>query len=245
MSDCNRNVVCIKWGNKYPAEYVNRLYNMVNRNLSAPFCFICFTDDTAGLLPGIETREFYDTRLTGWWLKLELFRRDLNGIQGTVLFLDLDVVIVDNIDCLFDYAPGQFCIIQDQRIKDAYNSSVFRFEAGEFPHVWESVCQDKSNIMTTYPGDQDWISKTVKDATLWPSSWIISFKKQCNAGADRTFGIVGKFLRRSGLFLPKGKSLLPKQALIVYFHGKPDPEDVMNGPYDMWKEAPWIRKFWR
>jgi hypothetical protein len=218
---------------------------MVTRNLTPPFRFICFTDDTSGLLPEIETQGFYDTRLTGWWLKLELFRRDLGDLQGTVLFLDLDVVIVGKIDCLFDFAPGQFCIIQDQRNKDAYNSSVFRFEVGQLPQVWERFLQNKTHIMATYPGDQDWISETVKDATLWPSEWVISFKKQCHARAERTFGVTGKYLRRLGLLSPKGQAALPDDALVVYFHGKPDPEDVMDAPYDMWKQAPWIKEYWR
>ena len=42
-------VVCVKWGDKYPAEYVNRLHNMVKRNLSQPYEFICTTEDGEGL----------------------------------------------------------------------------------------------------------------------------------------------------------------------------------------------------
>ena len=38
------NIVCMKWGNAYGADYVNRLYNMVKRNMTRPFRFICFTD---------------------------------------------------------------------------------------------------------------------------------------------------------------------------------------------------------
>jgi hypothetical protein len=245
MSNNHHNVVCVKWGNKYSADYVNKLYSMVKRNLSLPFRFICFTDDASGLVSGIETKEFYDKELAGWWLKLELFRRDLGDIQGTILFLDLDVVIVNNIDRLFDLSPGEFCILQDQKRPDSYNSSVFRFEVGQFPQVWERFQNKKSAILSLYHGDQDWISENIKHATLWPRSWILSYKKQCNARMPHSFGQFGKLLRRFGLLLPKEKCGLPDNAMIVYFHGKPDPEDVMNGPYDKWKEAPWIREHWR
>ena len=44
-------VACMKWGDKYGPEYVNRLYNMVERNTTLPFKFICFTDNADGLLP--------------------------------------------------------------------------------------------------------------------------------------------------------------------------------------------------
>ena len=49
------NVMCLKWGNKYGPEYVNRLHNMVKRNLTIPHRFVCFTDDPKGLQEGIET----------------------------------------------------------------------------------------------------------------------------------------------------------------------------------------------
>ena len=53
--------------------------------------------------------------------------------EGTaaILFLDLDLVIVASIDCLFAH-PGAFCIIENwtQRGRGIGNSSVFRFEAG-------------------------------------------------------------------------------------------------------------------
>lgn len=39
MSMTNKNVVCIRWGMKYGAHYVNRLYGMVARHLTPPFRF--------------------------------------------------------------------------------------------------------------------------------------------------------------------------------------------------------------
>ena len=48
------NVLCMKWGTKYPADYVNTLYSMVARNLSREFRFVCLTEDATGLDPKIE-----------------------------------------------------------------------------------------------------------------------------------------------------------------------------------------------
>ena len=53
----DKNVICIKWGTKFGPEYVNKLYKMVEKNLKIPHRFVCFTDNTEGLLPGIETRD--------------------------------------------------------------------------------------------------------------------------------------------------------------------------------------------
>ena len=50
-----KNVLCIKWGSKYSADYVNKLYSMVERHLSLSHRFVCLTEDTTGLNSEIET----------------------------------------------------------------------------------------------------------------------------------------------------------------------------------------------
>ena len=48
------NVLCMKWGTKYAADYVNTLYSMVARNMTRDFRFICLTEDGAGLHENVE-----------------------------------------------------------------------------------------------------------------------------------------------------------------------------------------------
>ena len=40
----------MKWGERYPAHFANRLYNMVRRNVTGDLRFVCFTDDKEGVL---------------------------------------------------------------------------------------------------------------------------------------------------------------------------------------------------
>ena len=246
MSDKPVIVACLKWGDKYPAEYVNRLYRMVKRHLTIPYQFICFTENEQGLEEGIETRPVeLDPDLKGWWYKLQLFQQKLHDLEGQILFLDLDVVIVDSIDELFDYKNEEFCIIKDLQQGKVYNSSVFKFEIGSQTHVWDGFQQDKHSIINRMHGDQDWISETVENAALWPKEWVVSFKKQCDARDKRSWGHLGKFLRGLGLLKPQGEAVIPEGARIVYFHGKPDPDDVAESSYDMWRQASWIKQAWR
>ena len=111
-----KNVICIKWGTKFGPQYVNRLYNMVERNLTIPHRFICFTDNAEGLVDGIEVRPLPFLNDEGLpekaWKKLGLFSNNLGDLEGEALFLDLDVVIRDNIDCFFE-KEGEFYIIKD------------------------------------------------------------------------------------------------------------------------------------
>jgi hypothetical protein len=42
-------VVCVKYGTKYGADYVNKLYEGIEKNLTLPHRFSCFTEDSTGL----------------------------------------------------------------------------------------------------------------------------------------------------------------------------------------------------
>lgn len=44
----DKNVICIKWGDKFGSEYVNSLYKMVEKKLTIPHRFVCFTDNPEG-----------------------------------------------------------------------------------------------------------------------------------------------------------------------------------------------------
>ena len=113
------NVICMKWGNKFPAEYVNRLFNMVRRNISVDFRFICFTDDSTGISKEVEVQALPELDLPDniperGWRKLTVFRERFGDLSGITLFLDLDVVIVDNIDEFFTI-KGDFLIAHDKK----------------------------------------------------------------------------------------------------------------------------------
>ena len=128
----DKNVVCIKWGTKFGADYVNSLYRMVEKNLTIPHRFVCFTDNAEGIDPGVEIRPLPELNDEGLpekaWRKLGLFTDQLADLEGEALFLDLDVVIRDNIDCFFE-KEGEFYIIKDWDFPNDIigNSSVFKF----------------------------------------------------------------------------------------------------------------------
>ena len=47
-------VICMKWGTLYGAEYVNRLYHAVRRNITGDLRFICFTDNRSDIIDSVE-----------------------------------------------------------------------------------------------------------------------------------------------------------------------------------------------
>ena len=143
-----KNVVCIKWGEKYSAEYVNRLYGMVQRQLSLPHRFVCLTEDSTGIDSVIETLPLIRTDLKHSYTKLQLFLNPLHDIQGQILFLDLDTVILNSIDDLFLHKPEAKFIGLHEWFDDFLGSSTFRFEAGQFPFVLEEWDKSVKNRFT-------------------------------------------------------------------------------------------------
>ena len=218
-------IVCLKHGTKYGPEYVNKLYNMTKRNSHIPFGFACITEDPTGLdknihiipLPG-------KTKLSGWWFKPWVFSNEL-PLQGTILFLDLDIVVIKNIDDLWAHRPKQFCIIRDfnrSTVKDwnKFNSSIFRFEKGSFSFVWDNLIKDTS-ITKRLHGDQDWIFSQIKsNFCFWPDEWIQSYKWEIRSRND----LVRIGLKRR--FKDVSNPVINPETKILVFHGDPKPEDV-------------------
>ena len=239
------NILCVKWGEKYPSEYVNRLYRMVQRNLSYNFEFYCLTDSADGLLNGIKPLMIENSNLSGWWHKLSMFKAEFYGLEGTILYFDLDVVITGGLEDLVDFRPGSFCTIQDtaKRKWSRFNTSVMRFEVGSLAYVWDGFVANQNWILKNMDGDQDWIGHVILDGQTFPREWIVSYKRHCKAQGHAWLGL-GEALMKKGWIKPKGEAILPKDARVVIFHGKPDPEDVIEQPYKQWKRATWIKDYW-
>lgn len=236
-------VCCVKWGTKYPSHYVNRLRNMVRRHLSYPHDFVCLTDDPAGLDRGIGTLPL-PKGYAGFWNKVSLFRRGLFEHDRLLLYLDVDLVVVGPLDFLLE-GQADLTVIGSFGGGDGINSSVMRIRAGSLPQVYDHFEEDAEAIVASgrYPGDQDWIHAQVPNAALFPPNKIVSYKKDMNSHVlllTKKLGLDFPWIRA-----PYWMSVSPPEdASIVVFHGKPDPEDVMDRPYGPWKRAPFVKEHW-
>lgn len=232
-------VACLKHGTYYSADYVNILKNMVKRNTSFPIHFICFTEDPKGIDKEIEVLPLPNMGISGvnkaWWYKLKIFDKTL-PYKGTVLFLDLDLVIVRSIDKLFEYHPGKFCIINDYSVRPSSNvvrnSSVFRMEFGSYPHLWDQFVKHKEKIMNRLVGDQNWITEQITDDEIWPQDWVISYRWNYAGRTDAH--------PSPKEFTADKKTHLPAETSILVFHGPPKPHEVVS----IENPDPYIVKHW-
>lgn len=220
-------VVCVKWGERYGPEFVNRLWAMVDRNTSRPVRFICLTDDRNGLRPEVECFDLPPLpceppkNTPGKWRKLILWNRELFGIQGPLLFIDLDSVIVENIDGYFTHGDPHDVILARNWARPAYRlgqTSVFRFFVGENPQILETFCANPQAVADKYHFEQHFVTATAKDGIkFWPPQWTRHFRLHC----------LPRFPLRY-FFPPR----LPEGAKIVTFPGGPDPGNVIEGHWD-------------
>lgn len=222
------NVVCLKHGAKYNSDYVNRLYNMVRRNLTIPFNFFCLTEDSNGINPAVNILPLPSIPVQGWWYKPYVFSKELN-LQGEILFLDLDIVIINNIDYFFNKNTSNLYIIRDFTRAtihkwEKFNSSVFKFHSGSHECVWGNFIKDPAAASRSMHGDQDWIYKQVrKHFEFWPDTWCQSYKWEIRKREE----IEVKNGKRR--FKTVRNPEIHAETKILVFHGDPKPEDV-NDP---------------
>jgi len=220
-------IICIKWGNKFGPEYVNRLYAMARRNITGDFRIVCFTDNTQGLRAEVETRELpqlgceHPERTIGKWPKVALWGKELGGLTGPVLFVDLDSVILSNMDGYFSYGSLDDVILARNWAKPFSGmgqTSIFRFPVGKNHHILEDFRKSPQAIADKYKFEQHYITSAVPGGIkFWPESWTRHFRLHCLPIFPIRYFVAAKF---------------PKKAKVVTFPGGPNPGDIILGRWD-------------
>lgn len=130
-------VVCVKYGTKYGADYVNKLYYGVKTHLSLPHTFHCFTEDGEGLDTNIKVVPLAN-HWQAWWSKVHIFDGQVYSSaekpKVLVMYIDLDMIISGSLDSLVHSFDGRFATLTTNDIfceqtQDGYNSSIMLFTA--------------------------------------------------------------------------------------------------------------------
>lgn len=250
--------LCFKWGKGYPSKYTNILFRALSDIMETPFRFVCVTDDATGLAEGIETRDFPPFAMDradwarGMWAKLTAFAPGLVPEGTPVIMVDVDVVVLRDLTPLFDIVRDQGGLHIIREIPDTLprlfpnafgkdllsNSSVVGFVAGEQTHLY-TASKDKSyDQIREFRNDQNYIHGHAKNRHSWPIGWMLSFKKSL------------AYHFPVNLIRPIAR---PRDGYIVIFHGTPNPEDMVQGPFKHWGSnekfgffpVHWIKDYWQ
>ena len=160
-------ILCVKWGDKYGNEYVEKLKEQVENNCSVPFNFYCLTD---------KPTQSYDIQLPTIWdayenvkfwayRKLYMFNERVANIKGDqFLYLDLDVIIQKDLKYFFEINIERPYIVKGwwndvEVCKKNYakfqspmvNSSVIRWNRAQLQKVYKHINDNLDVIFFTYP----------------------------------------------------------------------------------------------
>ena len=244
----DRYVICMKWGELYDSTYVNILYNAVKEFCTYSVKMICLTDDPSGIDSAVECRAIPDVGIPqekwyhGAWPKLTIFSDVLDDLEGRVLFIDLDMIIVDSIDPFFERDGGIVMIDGGDNwkfVSDQYevypSSGIFAFDGGTQKQMYNTFISDQKAAYANFDLEQDFIGAHSEDVRFWPIDWITSFKRHHRRPLVLDF------------FLPPKKPLPPVK--IVAFHGDPRPADLLKSrwykfPRTVKGPVPWVKDYW-
>lgn len=238
--------ICAKWGIKYPADEVNRLYRALKRVQKSPFELICVTDYPEGIIPEVRVVQIPDLPVIGnhvmnrGWRKLTLFAPELRGVvSGPTVYLDLDVVLLKPLDDFFTFDPS-FAVIKDYKLvryrnRWTGNTSTFYYDASRDYGVYPRLLELGAEVQQRYRNEQEFLCDVMRGQGLlkyWPRGWCASWKYDCVPA-----------LPQSLWQTPQA----PAQAKVLVFHGRPKPEEAVEGIGAKWyrpmRPAPWLAAY--
>ena len=226
------NFACVYYGDKYTFPYVRNLHSMVERNLTVPHRFICFTDNTVihrrkeFKNTNIEFKSFKRHDLNGWFNKLQLFSPQ-SQLEGDTLYMDLDIVIMKNIDCFATIGESKnFVGMNDfNPTTGLFNSSIMRFNNKYHSKlIWDEYMKRRSEFSSMH-GDQEIISALIKkheDTISFPNEWTQSYK---------WFDRQGKRYHIEKMTYEQDPN-----AKVCVFHGRPNPAE---------SNQEWVKELWK
>jgi hypothetical protein len=170
------NVVCLlRQGGKvgYTAEWVNKLQRGVQRNLTHPHRFVCFSDCAVDC-----ERIELESGDYGFWSKMQMFKP--GALPGPTLYLDLDTVICGNIDSVIDSIQHEQFVMWVEADKNIH-SSAFMYWQGDHSNLWNTFISKPlghwESLYSAPPlyGDQAVISEHTQHTVLTdhcPAEWF-------------------------------------------------------------------------
>lgn len=229
---------CVIHGTGYSWDYVDRLYSMLMRVFSGGIRFHVYTEldrhVPAHMIKHTLDHWGIDGPRKSWWYKMQLFNPAHH--QGNLLYLDLDVVLVRELDWIRDLPTNLFWAIRDFRYLQRpnhhlLNSSMMWWNVPAFADVWTGLQKENlQNIFNRWPGDQDYITHAISMSRrrFFEDRYFESYRWQClDGGYD--------FKRRSYRDPGAGVSIQGDTSVVV-FHGTPKPHQVQHPIIvDLWR----------
>lgn len=230
---------CVIHSTGYDWVYVERLHNMLQRNIPQGVRMHVYTEPERPVPSHMIRHDLINwPGVSGprrsWWYKLQLF--DPMHHQGNMLYFDLDTVIVRDLEWILSLDPAYLWGIQDFKYlqnpsRMTLNSSIMWWHVPSFGDVWHNFCkQDIATVMRRYPGDQDYIQATLGHGRIryFEQHHVQSWRWQCLDG--------GYDFDRRVHHRPDTGTVINPDTRVIVFHGNPKPHMITESIIvDLWR----------
>lgn len=221
---------CVIHGDGYSWDYVDRLYSMLTRHISPDVRLHVYTEADRSVPAPYIKHILEDWGISGpkksWWYKVQLFNPEHHC--GPLLYFDLDIVVVGNLDWLWQLPLRYFWSLRDFKHlwkPTAYNvnSSIMWWNTADYNYVWEEFkALELKKIMLKYHGDQDYIVESIPadERRFFDLERVKSWRWQCLDGGYN-------FIQRRYL-APNTGTMITDRVSVLVFHGNPKPDKVSD-----------------
>ncbi|PYE82268.1 glycosyl transferase [Pseudoroseicyclus aestuarii] len=269
MTQDVKQVICINWGTRYGAPWINRLYGMVARNITGPFTFTCFTDTAEGVRPEVLCEDLPQVDFPmpvgtkGKWPKSRLWGPRLGSLSGPVLFLDLDVLVTGSLDPFFDFGGPEDVVLSrnpNTPFERLGQTSCFRFPVGKLVPMQEAYAADPQGIAERYEFEQRFVTRNAPGGIkLFPARWVRHFRQHCRRPFPLNYALAPKLPRDARLVIFPG-GFHPRHAIAGHYpHREPGspgqhlrrlfdkdrPDPPLRHLRHYLRPAPWVEEVWR
>lgn len=222
---------CVIHGSGYDWIYVDKLYSMLSRHFTRPVNLHVWTEPRRAVpshmikhdlidWPGIEGPR------KSWWYKMQMFNSDHH--DGRLLYFDLDVVILQNLDWMLELDARYFWALRDFRyhFRGAWygiNSSCMIWHTGKFKQIWSDFTSRNIHAVTKqFPGDQDYLNHVIPEGQrqYLDENLIKSWRWEIKDG--------GMDFKKRIYRCPDAGSVIPINTHIMVFHGRPKPHEISD-----------------
>lgn len=221
------DIVTFAWGEWYGRrdEYLIKMKNMLDRNLTVPFTLNCLTDNVRDKVDGIKMKPIQSPLTKGNLRKLSIFNPAYGF--GKILAIDLDIVILDNIDEIINFNKSSIMARAAFKTKKKVwkpdgDIHLINMTKGHKARIWNFV-RRRGDIINTKTNGAERLFYENFWYTLFPD---IRYLQKEFPGRVRSYkqDAINKTCK------------VPEGTKIVTFHGVPKPHEC---------EEEWICNYWR
>lgn len=221
---------CVIHGDGYNWRYVDTLYQMLCRHLTRPVKLHVYTEASRAVPAPYIKHELEDWQIGGpkrsWWYKVQLFNSE--HFQGNLLYFDLDVVITQNIDWIWQLKTRHFWAVKDFKYLwrptfQGINSSIMWWDTTQYDWVWKNFQElNLKQTISRFAGDQDYLNSviTAQHRRFFNTDYVKSWRWQCLDG--------GYDFKRRIWKTPGSGTQLTNTTSVLVFHGQPKPHEIVD-----------------